>query len=366
MHHTAIEPGGAPDPRALECGGKSVAVVGAGNIGSHLLPHLARSGRVSRITLIDGDDYDVTNVATQDICAGDAGKPKVLVQARRLRAIRPGCDVRSLRARVEDLPLGVLRADVILAAVDNRAARQWINQVAWRLGIPWIDAGVRAEDMLARVSSYRPASDLACGECGFQELDYAALEQRSPCAGEVSSPPTGASSGLGALAAALQALECLRLLEAPDSFTPGRELVVDSRGHHLLVTRLEINPECRFDHQTWTLNGSVSLDEPLSRLLARGSLRLEGHAFATQFACATCGDRVSTLHLGRRLPLRLAQCGACTAHRLPAAGALFDRLEVRHLGADAARRTLRQLGLLEGDIVALGGEDGELHLELRS
>src|SRR5712691_9847078 len=84
-----------------------VAVVGAGgNIGSHLVPHLARASGLSRVTLIDRDRYESDNLHTQDIDKRDIGHPKADVQARRLHRINGGPEVAALNIAVEDVPLG--------------------------------------------------------------------------------------------------------------------------------------------------------------------------------------------------------------------------------------------------------------------
>ena len=72
-------------------GERSVVVVGAGgNIGSHLVPHLARMQLLDSVTLIDNDVYEASNLQTQDVTPRDVGKRKTAVQARRLKRIRPG------------------------------------------------------------------------------------------------------------------------------------------------------------------------------------------------------------------------------------------------------------------------------------
>ena len=55
---------------------KTVVVVGLGNIGSHVVPHVARLPAVGRLVLCDPDTYDASNVASQAICAGDVGLTK--------------------------------------------------------------------------------------------------------------------------------------------------------------------------------------------------------------------------------------------------------------------------------------------------
>lgn len=60
--------------------GKHVVVVGAGgNIGSHLVPSLARLTAVACITLIDRDIYEEANLRSQNITARDLDKAKATV-----------------------------------------------------------------------------------------------------------------------------------------------------------------------------------------------------------------------------------------------------------------------------------------------
>jgi len=162
----------------------SVTVVGAGgNIGSHLVPHLARMRGVERVTLVDPDICVEKNLASQDITGRDVGKAKAAVQARRLRRISPVLAVKAIVEAVENVPLGLLRGSVLLACLDSRAARRSVNLAAWRLGLPWIDAGVHGDDLLARVNVYFPCPDQPCLECAWDDRDYQMLAQVYPCVG---------------------------------------------------------------------------------------------------------------------------------------------------------------------------------------
>jgi hypothetical protein len=96
---------------------------------------------------------------TQDIDKRDIGRPKADVQAPRLHRINGGLEVAALNIAVEDVPLGALRADVMLACLDSRRARLVVNQAAWRLGVPWINAGVDGSDLLVRIQTFLPALD---------------------------------------------------------------------------------------------------------------------------------------------------------------------------------------------------------------
>jgi molybdopterin/thiamine biosynthesis adenylyltransferase len=95
-------------------------VAGCGNIGSHLVPHLARAPGVERVVLVDPDVYESKNLASQDIRAADSRRRKVEVQAQRLRQIRPELEVIAVADRLETLPLGHFRHAVLLGALDSR------------------------------------------------------------------------------------------------------------------------------------------------------------------------------------------------------------------------------------------------------
>ena len=115
--------------------GKHLVVLGAGgNIGSHLVPLLARLPGVTRLTLVDCDRYEEKNLQSQAITPSDVGQPKARVQARRARRINPKLEVVPIVDRLENVPLGCLRGDVILACLDSKESRRCANEIAWRLG----------------------------------------------------------------------------------------------------------------------------------------------------------------------------------------------------------------------------------------
>src|SRR5262249_8654546 len=151
--------------------------------------------------------------ADQNIVTRDIGKAKVLVQARRLLEIRPNLKVQAIHSPLEFVPMSVYRADLILACLDSRIARQVVNERAWHMGgTVWADSGVLGSEWLARVNVYTPAADAPCLECAWSDEDYRLLEQHYLCRGASGPAPTGATAELGALAAAMLAAECRKIL----------------------------------------------------------------------------------------------------------------------------------------------------------
>ena len=360
--------------------GKSVVVVGAGGqIGSHLVPHLGRMAALSRVTLIDRDVYEPSNLRTQDITPHDVGRRKASVQARRLRRINPALRVSAITEAVERVPLGLLRADVILACLDSRRARQYVNQSAWRLGVTWIDSGVEAGELLARVNVYAPGTDSPCLECAWDERDYAALEQAYPCAGPVGQTyPTLAPSSLGALAASMQAIECEKILTGQvGRAAVGRQVLIGAAHHTHYVTSYRRNPACRFyGHETWKVKrlrrraAELTLGRAIE-LAGRGasggrpkSLRVEGTPFVRALTCPGCGRSRRLLRLQSRLRASERKCAGC-GRRMEAAGRdLLERLDAAALPKRLLARSLHSLGLRRGDVFSVGTRDVESHFEI--
>lgn len=360
---------------------KKIIVVGAGgNIGSHLVPHLARMPNAGRVTLIDRDVYEAKNLSSQDISPSDVGKRKVGVQAKRLRRINPELQVEAIFDAVERVPLGRLRGDVILACLDSRIARQQVSQFAWRLGVSLIDAGVEPTGLLARVNVYVPGSENPCLECAWDDRDYEALEQAYPCADFVSSvPATNAPSSLGALAASLQAIECQKLLSGQlESVGVGRQVLIDAMYHKHYVTAFRRNPNCRFaEHAIWNIKKlelsarRVSIAEALELMPAGSSsngsraLRVEGKPFVKRLTCPACGHSRSLLRLECSLRKPERHCARCGAPVVAGGFDFAEELSTRLLKDERLlTQSLARLGFRKGEVFSVGERDNELHYEL--
>lgn len=354
----------------------TIVVIGAGgNIGSHLVPHLGRMPGVGRVFLIDRDIYKDRNRLSQDITPDDVGKPKAMVQARRLQVMNPDLQVEWFVGSVEALPLGQLNCDLILTGLDSREARRIVNQKAWRLGVPWIDAGVEGSDLLARVAVVVPGPHAPCLECKWDNRDYAALDKTYSCQGTRSTPtPTHAPSSLGALAASLQAMECQKWLSGKrNQMAVGREIVLNAGWHKHYDTILGKNLECRFDHEIWPITAlqidpcdltpGKLFDIETQRLgeNSRLTLGVEGHYFTEKLSCNLCGKaRTTQLHLVERIPSFRTTC-SCGGKRVPTGFDLIEKLDAHHLSNQRLNQPLWRLGLRPGDVVSLESPLGKTH-----
>jgi molybdopterin/thiamine biosynthesis adenylyltransferase len=362
-------------------GGYGVVVVGAGgNIGSQVVPLIARWKSVRTLTLIDRDVYEARNLAGQNITPADVGRSKARCQARCVRRIRSDIGVRLHHSDVERLPLGRLRGDVILACLDSRRSRQHVNEAARRLGIPWIDSGVEAQGMLARVTVYGAGDEHACLECGWDQRDYEVVEASYACQGERHgrSPATNAPASLGALAAALQVVECQKLLsEAPIPFGADREVMLDVLHHRHYVARLRRNRHCRLaDHSCWPIERlpSGTRHAPLADIVERvvgvdarrvgATLACFGQHFVRSLLCPGCGRQQQTLVASRAVAGGRSRCRYCQTPLVAGTLDVTERLAVHELEPRFWRSTLARLGLCCGDVLTLSVGRSRLHLEI--
>jgi molybdopterin/thiamine biosynthesis adenylyltransferase len=334
--------------------GKSIVMTGLGAIGSHLALHLARTPDVGCVTLVDRENYEIHNVlsANQDILPNDVDRPKVEVQARRMRAIRPDLEIIAVHAALETLPLAVWRADLIIAGLDSRGGRQAVHTRAWHLGVPLLDTGVLASEWLARVNIYVPGEDAPCLECAWSERDYELLEQEYPCGGPAHSPAhTGGPSALGSLAAAMAALESRKVLFGdPGRTAIGLQVMANARWHQYTETSFRRNPQCRFDHAVWPIEPlRCRLEDMCLRDLldlGGGSASVPLQRFVRRRLCRDCGRAETQFHLEASLD---SQCSCGGAMKAPG----FDIVETLNgqLPPQVLRMSLAEAGLRNGDVL---------------
>jgi len=353
---------------------KHVIVIGAGgNIGSHLLPHLARMKQVSNLTLIDPDSYDATNLNTQNITVSDVGKRKVFAQARKLKRINPTLEITTIALPVDAVPLGVFRSACLLACLDSRRARMQVNRVAVRLGIPWIDAGVEPGGWLARVNVYANALDGPCLECAWDKEDYRLLEQRYACAAErnPSSFPSNSPSGLGALAASLQALAVQKLLDAAAGpALRDTQVLIDARNQRHFITTFSRSPNCVNEpHRPWRIEvvSGAARDLTLADIFKVGrkrkgrspscggarSLSMPDHRFGVRLYCPGCGHCQDRLRLLRANSARDLRCPNCSREMWAVGRDTRAELVPSELSYSDLKRSLYSLGLRDSDVFTI-------------
>ena len=151
-HIVLPQVGGAGQQRLKEA---RVVVVGAGGIGSALLPALAGAG-VGHLTVIDDDRVELSNLQRQPLYSADqVGQRKAHLAARFVGKRNPHIDVRTVADRIDaDNADAILSGhDLIVDGTDNFATRLAVSDAAVRLGIPLISAA--AQQFQGQVALFR-------------------------------------------------------------------------------------------------------------------------------------------------------------------------------------------------------------------
>lgn len=214
----------------------SVAVVGAGGIGSPAIQYLAGAG-VGRLILIDDDRVDPSNLQRQTIYAtGDSDALKVDAARAAVERLTPHVAVEIRPARVDSGNAAALiaGADAVLDGCDNFATRLAVADAALRLRVPLVSASVaQFEGQLAVYRGWDPA--LPCYRCF---VGSAPERDGGTCAEDgVLGPAAGV---LGTLAA----LEAVRAVAPFGEDAAGKLLLVDLLAGRFRTIRLPKDPGC--------------------------------------------------------------------------------------------------------------------------
>jgi len=224
----------------------AAVVVGVGATGSVVAPILARAG-VGLLRVIDRDIVEATNLQRQALYTDEdarEARPKAETAAQRLRAMNP--DVR-VEAACEDLDARsaarlLAGATVIVDGTDNFETRLLVNDLAVRLGIPWIYAGVIGSE--GHAMAILPG-ETACFRCYVPEAPPPGAVDTCDTAGVIA-PAVHAVGGFAACMA-------LQVLAGRRAAVPRRLLTLDvwaQRVHDVLIEKDPACPCCalrRFD-----------------------------------------------------------------------------------------------------------------------
>lgn len=127
-------------------GNSSIMVVGLGGLGSVIAENLVHMG-FEKFVLVDNDTVEKSNLNRivgaywQD---AQEARPKVEVVARHLKAIRPSVTVRCENLKIEEVVVDaeIAALDWIILATDNHSSRFAAQELAFKLFVPFVSAGV--------------------------------------------------------------------------------------------------------------------------------------------------------------------------------------------------------------------------------
>src|SRR5580704_4567126 len=158
----------------------SVLCIGAGGLISHIAPTLVRKG-IGRITLLDDDVVEASNLNRQRFYIKDIGKNKAMALAENLEreCIAP-TEIRGMGFRLEEAIAREieLSCDVAVCGVDNNPARVAASRHFRFRGIPVIFIGVSRDGDCGYV--FVQEKDGPCVGCLYPDM---ADDERYPCPG---------------------------------------------------------------------------------------------------------------------------------------------------------------------------------------
>ena len=211
-------------------------IVGIGGLGNPVAQFLAAAG-VGRLTLIDADRVDLTNLQRQILFDTDAvGRPKVEAAAARIAAINPEVRVVQLADRVglDQLAPLAAAADVVADCTDNFATRHAVNRACVAAKKPLVSgAAIRFDGQIAVFDARDPANP--CYHCLFGEGDEF---EETRCA------TMGVFAPLVGIVGATQAAEALKLLAPAGRSLAGRLLLIDALTMQWREVTVAKDPTC--------------------------------------------------------------------------------------------------------------------------
>ena len=211
-------------------------IVGAGGLGSPVALYLGSAG-VGRITVVDHDRVDMTNLQRQIAHTMErVGQPKVLSIQTAIAAINPDVQVTPIMLRADAALLDTLvaQADVVLDCSDNFATRHAINTACVKHRKPLVSGAAIRFDGQVCVYDPRDANS-PCYACVFPPDD---TFEETRCA------TMGVFAPLVGIIGSLQAAEALKLLSTVGSPLTGRLLMLDGRAMEFTEVRVARQAGC--------------------------------------------------------------------------------------------------------------------------
>jgi len=194
-----------------------ILILGLGGLGSPAAMYLASAG-VGKLTLIDDDKVDLTNLQRQIIHQSSSVDMHKVDSARRsLAQLNADCQLITINRRLDEQELfnQLEGVDVVLDCSDNFATRFMLNRLCYQLRIPLVSgAAIRWEGQLM---CFDMSDNTPCYRCVYDENSFT----DQTCANN------GVVSPLVGVIGSMQALEAIKFVTGAGEKILGRMLLFD-------------------------------------------------------------------------------------------------------------------------------------------
>jgi molybdopterin/thiamine biosynthesis adenylyltransferase len=343
-----------------------VLVIGAGALGNEILKNLALLG-FGNIVVVDMDVIDATNLSRSILYRStDVGKRKADVAAKATRDIFPEASVHPINANVvHGLGLGLFGwADIVLAGLDNREARLWINRACWKMNRPWVDGAIEGINGVAR--AFLPGTP-PCYECTLGETDWEILNRRMSCnllllendtEGKVATTPT-----ISSIIAGLQVQEAVKLLHGLPVLA-GKGFIFEGLNHTSYRVEYTENADCMSHYSFGEMVSlpNASQEMTLAHLYQRAQQDLNSQNVVLEFSrdvihklsCPACGAEEELFSAVGKVTYAQGRCAADGQMRAVITMHSYSGAE------PYGNRTLDQLGLPLFDVFSARSDEREI------
>ncbi len=227
--HLVLSEIGGPGQQKLVAA--TVAVIGAGGVGSPAALYLAAAG-VGTLRLIDPDTVSLSNLQRQILFDNaDVGQAKVKVAQRRLSALNPGVRIETFAEALtlENAGRLIAGADAVLDGTDDFGVRHAVNAACVAHRVPLVSGALGRWSGQVGVFAGRP-----CYQCLVPD----APPDAETCA------RVGVVGALAGVIGSMAALETIKLIVGAGEPLEGRLLLYDGLSATTRTVRVAADPDC--------------------------------------------------------------------------------------------------------------------------
>lgn len=197
----------------------SVAVIGAGGLGSPVLLYLAAAG-IGRLGIVDADEVITSNLQRQILyVTADVTRQKAVAAAERIRQLNPHTEVLAFPVRftVENAAEILSGFDIAVDCTDNYATRYLLSDTTRTMGIPMVYGAVSQFMGQVSVFNYHQGPS-------YRDLYPEEIHRK----GDAGPAEQGVIGVLPGIIGSFQACEVIKIITRAGDICSGRLIQVDA------------------------------------------------------------------------------------------------------------------------------------------